>query len=60
LIAWALHRLGHRWQAALVMVTALAWPIGHIANIAPVAVAVNIALVVAFGSLLRPGTRTAD
>jgi hypothetical protein len=40
-----------RWQAAIVLVAALAWPIGHIANIAEVAVPVNIALLVALGSL---------
>lgn len=57
LIAWALYRLGHRRPAALVLVAALGWPVGHIGNIAPLAVAVNVALVVAFGSLLRPDTR---
>jgi hypothetical protein len=58
LIAWALHRLGHRWQAVLCLVAALAWPVGHIADIAPIAVGVNVALVVVFGSLLRPETLT--
>lgn len=51
LMAWGLARLGNRWQAGLVLVAALAWPIGHIGNIAWLAVAVNIALVVGFGSL---------
>ena len=52
LVAWALARLGHRWQAALVLVAIIAWPVAHIGNIAAVAVPVNVALVVAFGSLL--------
>jgi hypothetical protein len=51
LIAVALARLGHRWQAALVLVAMVGWPIAHIGNIAAIAVPVNIALVVAFGSL---------
>jgi hypothetical protein len=51
LVAVALARLGHRWQAALVLVAILAWPVAHIANISAVAVPVNFALVVAFGSL---------
>jgi hypothetical protein len=52
LVAAALARLGHRWQAALVLVAMIGWPIAHIGNIAALAVAVNIALVVAFGSLV--------
>ena len=51
LVAVALDRLGHRWQALLVLVAILAWPVAHIGNIAWVAVPVNVALVVAFGSL---------
>lgn len=51
LVAWALARLGHRWQGALVLVAMVAWPVAHIANIAALAVSVNVALVVAFGSL---------
>ena len=31
----------------------LLWPIAHIGNIAPLAVASNVILVVAFGSLAR-------
>lgn len=50
-IAIAIAMLGHRWQAALVLVAIIAWPIAHIGNIAAAAVPVNIALVVAFGSL---------
>jgi hypothetical protein len=52
LVAVALSRLGHRWQGALVLVAAVAWPVAHIANIAALAVLVNVALVVALGSLV--------
>ncbi len=63
LVAVALNALGHRWQAALVFVATIAWPVAHIGNIAPVGVAVNLALVVAFGSLAwsaRPGDPVRD
>jgi hypothetical protein len=52
LVAAALMRLGARWQGALVIVAAVAWPVGHIANIAPVCVAVNVVLVLGLGTLL--------
>jgi hypothetical protein len=52
LVALALAKLGHRWQAVLVLVAMIAWPVAHIGNIGAVAVPVNVALVVAFGSLL--------
>ena len=51
LVAWALIRLGHRWQGILALVAILAWPVAHIGNVSAIAVPVNIALVVAFGSL---------
>ncbi len=51
LIAIALVKLGHRWQGALVLVAMIAWPVGHIGDIDAVAVPVNVALVLAFGSL---------
>ena len=51
LVAWALVRLGHRWQAALVLVAVVVWPVAHIGDIAPAAVPANVALVVALGSL---------
>jgi hypothetical protein len=54
LIALALARLGRRWQALLVLIAMIAWPIAHIGDIAALAVAVNVALVVAFGSLAWP------
>jgi hypothetical protein len=56
LVAAALHKLGHRWQGLLVLVAMIGWPIAHIGNIAALAVAVNVALVVAFGSLVWPRT----
>jgi hypothetical protein len=52
LVAWALARLGNRWQGVVVLVAALAWPVAHIGNIAPLAVVVNVALVIALGSLV--------
>jgi hypothetical protein len=51
IIAIALDRLGHRWQAVVVFLAMVAWPIAHIGNIAALAVPVNIALVVGLGSL---------
>ena len=56
LVAFALDRLDHRRHAVLVFLAAVAWPIAHIGNIAALAVAVNVALVVAFGSLIGPRT----
>ena len=41
LIAWALIRLGHRWQGALALVAILAWPVAHIGNLPVVAVPVE-------------------
>lgn len=58
LVALALYRLGRRWQAGLVLLAALAWPVAHIGNVGAVAVPVNVALVVALGTLLwDPPTR---
>lgn len=51
LVAAALRRLGQSWQGGLVLVASIAWPIAHIGNIAVLAVAVNAALVIAFGSV---------
>ena len=50
--AWALVKVGCRWPGLLVLVAAVAWPVAHIANIAVLAVAVNVILVIGFGSLL--------
>jgi hypothetical protein len=55
LIALALAKLGQRWQSGLLLVATIGWPIAHIGNIAAVAVPVNIALVVVFGSLVWSG-----
>ena len=57
LLAVVLKRLGHRWQAALLLVAMIGWPIAHIGDIAVLAVVVNIVLVVALGSLVWPRTR---
>jgi hypothetical protein len=59
LIAAAIHRLGHRWQAVIVLVAGLARPAAHTGNIAQLAVAVNVALLVALGSyaLAQPARR---
>jgi hypothetical protein len=51
LVAVALLRLGQRWQGVLVLVAMVAWPVAHIGNLSAVAVPVNVALVVALGSL---------
>lgn len=51
LVAWALVQLRHRWQGLLVLAAMIAWPIAHIGNIAALAVAVNVVLVVAFGGV---------
>jgi hypothetical protein len=60
LVAAALNRLGHRWQAAVVLIAILAWPVAHIGNIAALAVPVNVALVVAFGSLVWSRERSSS
>ena len=57
LVALALVRLGHRWQGIFVLVAMIAWPIAHIANISALAVPVNVALVIALGSLIWSGER---
>lgn len=51
LAAAALRRLGHGWQAVAVLAAGLLWPVAHIANIAELAVPVNVALVLAFGTV---------
>ncbi len=52
LVAGALIRLGHRWQGVLALTAILTWPVAHIGNLGVVAVTVDIALVIAFGSLV--------
>jgi hypothetical protein len=51
LMALALRQAQRRVAALLIVVAALGWPVAHIANIGPLAVAVNVLLVVGFGSL---------
>lgn len=50
LVALAVERLGHRVPAVAVLIAAVVWPVAHIANIAVLAVAVNVLLVVALGT----------
>lgn len=57
LVAWALARLGHRWQAALVLLAVVVWPVAHIGDVAVAAVPANVALVVALGSVAWPRRR---
>ncbi len=52
LMGYGLITLGQRWQGVLVLIASIAWPVAHIGNIAALAVAVNVALAVAFGTLL--------
>ena len=59
LVALALTRLGHRWQAGLVLVAVVCWPVAHIGNLAGMAVLVDVGLVVAFGSLVWQREATA-
>lgn len=49
--AAALSSLAWRWQATVVLVAALAWPVAHIGNLGALAVAVDVALLVSLGSL---------
>lgn len=52
LVAVGLRTLGHRVPAILALVAAIGWPIAHIGNFGPLAVIVNVLLVVAFGSVV--------
>lgn len=52
LVALVLGRWGRRWQAALVGLALVLWPVGHIGNLHAVAVAANVVLVVALASLV--------
>jgi len=52
LVGAALVRLGARWQGWIVLVAGLAWPVGHIGNLAPLCVGVNVLLVLGLGTLL--------
>jgi hypothetical protein len=50
LVAMALRHVGRRASAVAVLACSIAWPVAHIANIGPLAVAVNIVLVLALGT----------
>ncbi|MFI7587116.1 hypothetical protein ACIB24_08590 [Spongisporangium articulatum] len=59
LAAWALRRVAPPWARALLVVAGIAWPVAHIANVAWLAVAVNVVLVVAcleLGRSVQVGT----
>ena len=51
LMGAAIIRLGSRAAGALVLVAGVLWPVAHIANVETLAVAVNVLLVLGFGSL---------
>ncbi|GAA4604717.1 hypothetical protein BJY16_005115 [Actinoplanes octamycinicus] len=51
LCALALRRYGPGWAVASIAVASLAWPVAHIANLAWLAVAVNVALVAGFAGV---------
>ncbi len=59
LAAAAIAQLGARWQATLIAVATLLWPVAHIGNVAAVAVPVNVALTIAFGTLAWERARRA-
>jgi hypothetical protein len=50
LVALALRHVGRRGAAVVVLLSAIAWPVAHIANIGPLAVVVSVALVVSLGT----------
>ncbi|WP_426512163.1 hypothetical protein ACPPVO_16970 [Dactylosporangium sp. McL0621] len=58
LAAFVVRRTGPLWNTALLGVASIAWPVAHIANIAWLAVAVNVALVVAFATVAVTAFRT--
>ncbi|GIM98127.1 hypothetical protein [Paractinoplanes toevensis] len=58
--AAVLRRTAPTWAVALLAVSALAWPVAHIANIGWLAVAVNAALVAVFGTVALALSRTSD
>lgn len=53
-------RIAPTWTAALLAVSALAWPVAHIANIGWLAVAVNATLVAVFSAVAVVLHRTPD
>jgi hypothetical protein len=51
LCAVALRRRGPRWAVVSIAVAAVVWPVAHIANVAWLAVAVNVVLVAGFAAV---------
>jgi hypothetical protein len=58
--AAVLRRIAPTWAVALLAVSAIAWPVAHIANIGWLAVAVNAALVAVFSAVAVVLYRTPD
>jgi hypothetical protein len=58
--AAVLRRIAPTWTVALLAVSAIIWPVAHIANIGWLAVAVNATLVVAFGAVAAVLYRAPD
>lgn len=58
--AVVLRRMAPTWAVALLAVSAVAWPVAHIANIGWLAVVVNAALVASFGAAFAVLSRTGD
>ncbi|MFB9451255.1 hypothetical protein Dvina_37480 [Dactylosporangium vinaceum] len=58
--AAVLRRIARTWTVALLAVSAIAWPVAHIANIGWLAVAVNAMLVAVFGAVAVALHRTSD
>jgi hypothetical protein len=56
--AVVLRRTAPAWAVALLAVSAVAWPVAHIANIGWLAVVVNVALVAGFGAAFGVLSRT--
>lgn len=51
LVALALRKIGQPLPALLTLIAAVGWPVAHIANVGPLAIVVNVLLVIAFGSV---------
>lgn len=60
IVALALVTRGLRWQGGLVLAAIVAWPVAHIGNIAVAAIPANVALVVAFGSVVWSSNATGE
>jgi hypothetical protein len=58
--AAVLRRIAPAWTVALLAVSAIAWPVAHIANIGWLAVVVNATLVAVFGAVAGVLSRTSE